>query len=100
MVMNDQRERDSSRRTVVAGLTTGLVATVAAGAAGQPRNQATAPAAAPPREAVLKDPLQQYPRPPFPKQRQEWPGLTSKMTPRPDHGEQSYKGSGRLRGRK
>src|SRR5438128_2394121 len=42
----------------------------------------------------------QYPKPPFPKQQQEWPGLASKMDPRPDHGETSYKGSGRLEGRK
>ena len=49
---------------------------------------------------TLKDPANQYPKPPFPKQQQEWPGLASKMTPRPDHGEQSYKGSGRLQGRK
>ena len=28
------------------------------------------------------------------------PGLTSKMEPAPDHGEQSYKGSGRLVGKK
>ena len=47
-----------------------------------------------------KDPLTAYPAPPFPKQQQPWPGLTSKMNPRPDHGETSYKGSGRLKGRK
>jgi len=41
-----------------------------------------------------------YPKPPFPQQQQPWPGLTSKMTPRPDHGETSYRGSGRLAGRK
>src|SRR3954451_9095257 len=41
-----------------------------------------------------------YPKPPFPKQQQPWPGLASKMEPRPDHGETSYKGSGRLAGRK
>jgi NAD(P)-dependent dehydrogenase (short-subunit alcohol dehydrogenase family) len=49
---------------------------------------------------MLKDPVTAYPKPPFAKQQQEWPGLASKMTPRPDHGEQSYKGSGRLLGRK
>nr|WP_246145634.1 SDR family oxidoreductase [Brevifollis gellanilyticus] len=48
----------------------------------------------------MKDPLKQYPKPPFEKQLQEWPGLASKMTPRPDHGEQSYEGRGRLLGRK
>jgi NAD(P)-dependent dehydrogenase (short-subunit alcohol dehydrogenase family) len=41
-----------------------------------------------------------YPRPPFPGQQQEWPGLASRMDPRPDHGEKSYRGSGRLVGRK
>ena len=35
----------------------------------------------------------EYPKPPFPKQKQAMPGLTSKMEPAPDHGEQSYKGS-------
>ena len=42
----------------------------------------------------------EYPKPPFPKQKQAMPGLTSKMEPVPDHGEQSYKGSGRLVGKK
>jgi NAD(P)-dependent dehydrogenase (short-subunit alcohol dehydrogenase family) len=46
------------------------------------------------------DPLGNYPKPPFPKQRQESPGLAGKMDPRPDHGEKSYRGSGRLAGRK
>src|SRR5947199_9060688 len=49
---------------------------------------------------VLVDPLTEYPKPPFPKQQQPWPGLCSKMDPKPDHGETSYKGSGRLKGRK
>ena len=41
-----------------------------------------------------------YSKPPFKEQSQPWPGLASKMDPRPDHGEKSYKGSGRLMGRK
>ena len=41
-----------------------------------------------------------YPKPPFPKQQQPWPGLASKLDPRADHGEESYRGSGRLKGRK
>jgi NAD(P)-dependent dehydrogenase (short-subunit alcohol dehydrogenase family) len=41
-----------------------------------------------------------YPKPPFQRQQQEWPGLASKMNPPPDHGETSYKGTGRLAGRK
>jgi NAD(P)-dependent dehydrogenase (short-subunit alcohol dehydrogenase family) len=41
-----------------------------------------------------------YPKPPFPYQQQPMPGLTDAMTPVPDHGETSYKGSGRLKGKK
>lgn len=41
-----------------------------------------------------------YPVPPFVEQPQPMPGLASKMIPVPDHGEKSYKGSGRLAGRK
>ena len=41
-----------------------------------------------------------YPRPPFAKQEQPWPGLACRMQPPPDHGEESYVGSGRLGGRK
>jgi len=42
----------------------------------------------------------QHPEPPFPKQKQPMPGLTAKMKPIPDHGEESYQGSGRLKGKK
>lgn len=49
---------------------------------------------------TLQDPVKQYPKPPFPKQTQAEPGLAGKMTPKPDHGERSYRGTGRLRGRK
>jgi NAD(P)-dependent dehydrogenase (short-subunit alcohol dehydrogenase family) len=48
----------------------------------------------------MEDPTSKYPQPPFKSQSQPWPGLVSKMDPRPDHGETSYKGSGRLAGRK
>jgi NAD(P)-dependent dehydrogenase (short-subunit alcohol dehydrogenase family) len=44
--------------------------------------------------------MSDYPKPPFPSQRQPMPGSTAKMDPRPDHGETSYKGSGRLQGRR
>src|SRR5881409_2815570 len=40
-----------------------------------------------------------YPKPPFPKQHQPMPGITDAMKPVPDHGETSYKGSGRLAGK-
>ncbi len=48
----------------------------------------------------IEDPVLKYPKPPFEPQSQPWPGLASKMNPKPDHGEKSYKGSGRLTGRK
>jgi NAD(P)-dependent dehydrogenase (short-subunit alcohol dehydrogenase family) len=47
-----------------------------------------------------QDPRTKYPKPPFKPQSQPWPGLASQMDPRPDHGETSYVGSGRLAGRK
>lgn len=48
----------------------------------------------------MQDPRHQYPEPPFPEQPQPAPGLAAKMRPRPDHGETSYRGSGKLQGRK
>jgi len=42
----------------------------------------------------------QYPKPPYPDQKQPMPGWTGRMEPRPDHGETSYKGSGKLKGLK
>jgi NAD(P)-dependent dehydrogenase (short-subunit alcohol dehydrogenase family) len=48
----------------------------------------------------MQDPTTQYPQPPFREQPQAAPGLASKMDPKPDHGEESYVGFGRLKGRK
>jgi NAD(P)-dependent dehydrogenase (short-subunit alcohol dehydrogenase family) len=45
-----------------------------------------------------QNPTQQGPQPPYPQQKQEPPGLESEMQPRPDYGEESYQGSGRLPG--
>ena len=53
-----------------------------------------------PMGAAIDDPVLKYPKPPFEKQSQPWPGLASKMQPRPDHGETSYRGANRLVGRK
>jgi NAD(P)-dependent dehydrogenase (short-subunit alcohol dehydrogenase family) len=83
---------NKSRRVVLGGMAGGLLASTVAPAA-QAGGQAAGAADAPRLPAA-------YPKPPFPKQQQPWPGLTSKMIPRPDHGETSYRGSGRLRGRK
>jgi NAD(P)-dependent dehydrogenase (short-subunit alcohol dehydrogenase family) len=41
-----------------------------------------------------------HPTPPFPSQQQPMPGHTAAMQPVPDHGEKSYRGSGRLLGKK
>jgi NAD(P)-dependent dehydrogenase (short-subunit alcohol dehydrogenase family) len=49
---------------------------------------------------TLQDPTKQYPRPKFPRQPQRVPGKDSKLKPLADHGEESYRGSGRLPGRK
>src|SRR5688500_3669051 len=48
----------------------------------------------------MQDPRKQYPAPPFPKQPQPAPGLNRRLDPPADHGEESYKGSGRLGGRR
>lgn len=41
-----------------------------------------------------------YPSPPFETPRQPMPGTTNAMSPLPDHGEETYRGSGRLAGKK
>jgi NAD(P)-dependent dehydrogenase (short-subunit alcohol dehydrogenase family) len=79
-----------SRRQIVGGTTVGLAAAAIAPAL----------AKAPEAGAPPADPATKHPKPPFARQSQPWPGLAGKMTPRPDHGETSYKGSGRLAGRK
>ncbi len=85
-----------SRRDLVshlgAGITGVAVATaLPAMAEGQHSEGTTAP---------FVDPTTKYPKPPYDTTQQPWPGLASKMQPPPDHGETSYKGSGRLMGRK
>ena len=84
-----------SRRQVASATGLGL-------AAAAPVLAATAQPAPPPIQAAqpLQDPRTKYPQPPYKQQSQPWPGLASRMDPRPDHGETSYKGSGRLAGRK
>jgi hypothetical protein len=85
-----------SRRQAISGLGTGLVAVAAPRIfAGERSSQQESPL-----PGKLQDPTSKYPKPPFNGQLQPWPGLASKMNPRPDHGEESYKGSGRLLGRK
>jgi NAD(P)-dependent dehydrogenase (short-subunit alcohol dehydrogenase family) len=49
---------------------------------------------------AMRDPRTQYPQPKFADQPQAAPGLAQEMVPKPDHGETSYQGFGRLQGRR
>lgn len=53
-----------------------------------------------PNQYAMQNPLTQYPQPDFKKQPQTAPGTIHDMDPAPDHGEKSYRGFGRLAGRK
>jgi hypothetical protein len=84
-----------SRRAMVGGGAAGMAAAAVAtssSAGAQGAGQGTG--------VAMSDPTTKYPKPPFERQSQPWPGLASKMNPRPDHGETSYRGSRRLAGRK
>jgi NAD(P)-dependent dehydrogenase (short-subunit alcohol dehydrogenase family) len=80
----------TTRRTMMAAATLGAAA-AATGAAAQPTGAA---------RGAIQDPREKHPKPPFQAQSQPWPGLAGRMTPKPDHGETSYVGSGRLKGRR
>ncbi|QQL49434.1 SDR family oxidoreductase [Mucilaginibacter ginkgonis] len=89
-------ENKISRRQAIAGLGTTLAAaavTPVLGASNSVSEKADT-------TTKISDPTKLYPKPPFRSQPQPWPGLQSKMDPVPDCGETSYKGSGRLMGRK
>ncbi|NPU12879.1 SDR family oxidoreductase [Bradyrhizobium sp. 83012] len=94
--MADEGRHSMSRRQMVGGTAT-LAAASLTSATAKGRETMAADSM---RPEQLVDPTQNYPKPPFDKQSQPWPGLASKMSPRPDHGETTYKGSGRLAGRK
>lgn len=50
-------------------------------------------------QSKTQDPKEMEAKPPFPEQEQEPVGLESEMEPRPDYGEESYRGSGKLQGK-
>jgi NAD(P)-dependent dehydrogenase (short-subunit alcohol dehydrogenase family) len=83
-----------SRRAVVGS----AGAALAAHAAPAMAQANTNPSAA--AETQPENPDTKYPKPPFKRQSQPWPGLVDKMDPKPDHGEASYRGAGRLAGRR
>ena len=88
-------ESKISRRQVVAGLGTAIAAAAISPALAMSGTEKKVE-----KGVAISDPTQLYPKPPFKFQPQPWPGLQSKMDPVPDCGETSYKGSGRLMGRK
>jgi NAD(P)-dependent dehydrogenase (short-subunit alcohol dehydrogenase family) len=91
--MKNSNPIDYPRRTLIGAMGASLaVAGVSSAAADTGGNPLSA--------APVEDPRTKYPNPPFPEQHQPWPGLAAKMQPVPDHGEKSYRGSGRLLGRK
>jgi len=89
------REHGVSRRKAIGGMGAAFATVVATRSLAGPMIPETND-----QTPMLENPLTKYPKPPFKDQFQPWPGLASKMDPVPDHGEKSYKGSGRLLGRK
>src|ERR671912_503275 len=89
------KETEISRRKAIGGIGVGLASLAVSSTSAETGNETI-------NEPIpeLDDPTKKYPRPLFKSQSQPWPGLASQMDPRPDHGEKSYKGSGRLKGRK
>ena len=81
-----------TRRTVLAAAGTTIAASTF------PKTAAQAQAAK--DVSGMENPTTSYPKPPFEKQTQPFPGLAGRMNPRPDHGETSYVGANRLAGRK
>ena len=89
------KENKITRRQVVSGLGTTMAALAVSPVFGGTKMETKIDG-----PAKISDPTKIHPKPPFKSQPQPWPGLQSKMDPVPDCGETSYKGSGRLMGRK
>jgi hypothetical protein len=95
--MADDDQISTSRRHLADFAAAGFAAAVARPAAAQTTGN-LAQSDVPP--TPLKDPFNLYPAPPFLPKEQAWPGLAKDMSPKPDHGETSYIGTGHLAGRK
>ncbi|GHU18513.1 dehydrogenase [Betaproteobacteria bacterium] len=92
--LHTEDDIDTSRRSMIknaaiAGLAVASLSTSAGSVAAQPSSDVQPP----------KDPRTKFPNN-QPTQTQAWPGLQRDMTPRPDCGETSYRGTGRLVGRR
>ncbi|WP_242011205.1 SDR family oxidoreductase [Acetobacter fallax] len=99
---DDNETHDSGRRALFRAAGVAAVAGVplVAGNRATAQEASAASEGNPGGAGPLKDPRELYVHSPFQAQPQPWPGLASKMIPKPDHGETSYRGSGRLAGRK
>lgn len=91
--MDSNPSNPMSRRQIVGGVGIGIAAVATTPVLAE----SSVPA---PEVQPLQNPTTKYSKPPFRRQSQPWPGLASQMDPKPDHGETSYRGSGRLAGRK
>jgi NAD(P)-dependent dehydrogenase (short-subunit alcohol dehydrogenase family) len=98
VVKDDNNVNDAGRRNVIKGIAfAGLVAAVSP--AVSLAQTVTGNTTVQQLDDPLIDPCTRFPND-QPTQKQEWPGLQSRMTPKPDCGETNYRGSGRLAGRK
>jgi NAD(P)-dependent dehydrogenase (short-subunit alcohol dehydrogenase family) len=100
MDMPSDTSDSTSRRDALQRVGLGIAAAPALLAASPTSAQTNLSPGAAARPSGVRDPREGFPKPPFPAQQQPRPGLAARMTPRPDHGELSYVGSGRLAGRK
>ena len=91
--------RDTTRRQAMTVATLGAAAAATVAAPAMAQDMTAMPAGTLPKGGK-QNPRDKYAKPPYKSQSQPWPGLASRMDPRPDHGETSYVGSGRLTGRK
>jgi hypothetical protein len=94
--MDEPQRSAFSRRQVVGDVGIGMAVAAAGSALASEKDRRTSDNGS---ETSMNDPRSKYPRPPFKQQTQPWPGLARDMDPKPDHGETSYRGSGRLSGR-
>ncbi|HEU5047337.1 MAG TPA: SDR family oxidoreductase [Rickettsiales bacterium] len=98
--MGSNDDNHYTRRQFIAGTGAGIATAAVAATPALAQHLTQGGSMADSNTPALQDPTDKYPKPPFEEQSQPWPGLAGKMNPRPDHGEKSYRGSGRLKGRK
>ncbi|MBV9891432.1 MAG: SDR family oxidoreductase [Rhizobacter sp.] len=99
--MSNDPTRTPTRREAMSRVGASLAAAplVLASSEGQAQPQTQQSPGGARRDGIY-DPRNAHPKPPFTPQQQPWPGLARNMNPKPDHGETSYVGSGRLTRRK